>query len=113
IAEAEMMSMIRLRQSGRLDAAIACGERAVERFRALGAPRLEATALANLGLTLAQTEDAARARAADDRAHRMFVELDDRWSQGLALGNLAQLDQQARRLDRALRGYEATVALFE
>jgi hypothetical protein len=52
------------------------------------------------------------ARAHDEAARKVFHAMGDPWSEGLALGNLAQLDQAAGEWERARHYYDETRRVF-
>lgn len=112
VAEALTHLMVRRRQLGDAEAAIAAGERAFSLLDEKDAPHLYAANAACLGLTFAEIGRPAEARRYDERARDAFRSLGDRWGEGLVLGNLAQLAQAEGDLDGATRFAEAAIDAF-
>ena len=110
--EARTLIMVRYRQAGRFDDAVRAGERGAALLGASQSRRLEAVALVNLGLVLGEIGRSSAARDHDERARRISRELGDRWSEGLALGNLAQLDQAAGAFDQSRYLYGEALRAF-
>ena len=111
-AEALVMSGVRYRQQGRFDEARAASEGAALMLQGAGHPRTEGANFAVMGLLLCELGEAAESRRFNLRARALFDDADDRWSAGLAIANLAQLDQAAGEFERAAYGYDGSLERF-
>ena len=89
-AEAQLMAGIRYRQQGRFEDAWATGERAAALLQGRGHPRAEGMNFAIMGLLLCELGRTEKSRHYNLRARAIFKAADDRWSEGLAIANLAQ-----------------------
>ncbi len=112
-AEALLLLGVRMRQRGRYEEGLALTERALAQIEGTEHPRIEAQVHACHGLLLGELGRTGPARIADERALVMFRALGDRGSEGLALGNLAQLAQADGDHRTAERLYREAVAAFE
>jgi predicted ATPase len=110
--EALVMLCARRRVIGEPESAEEAGKRAIALIDPASHPRLLGNAHACLGLLCAELERFEEAREHDERARSMMRALGDRWSEALALGNLAQIEQEEGRWDRARQGYDETIAAF-
>jgi predicted ATPase len=88
-------------------------ERACERARALGAPRVEASVLTDLGVLHHQRRAMELARAAYERALEIHRAEGDRRAEARVLGNLGALHHDERRFDEAMRHYEPAISIAE
>ena len=111
-AEARLMAGVRYRQQGRFDAAWSAGEAAAALLEGAGHPRPEGANFAIMGLLLCELGRPAESRSYNLRARAIFHAADDRWSEGLAIANLAQLDQAAGAFEEAAHGYERALERF-
>lgn len=111
-AAAAVQLSVRLRQRAQLDEARVLGEQALALASGAGYPQVEAEAWACMGLLYGELDRPREARAADERALAMFRELGDVGSQGLALGNLAELALGEGALDEAERLYAQAIDAF-
>jgi predicted ATPase len=112
VAEALTHLMVRHRQLGDVEGAIAAGERAFEILDEALAPNVAAGNAACLGLTFAEIGRTADARRFDERARDTFRMLGDRWGEGLVLGNLAQLAQGEGDLETAVYFADEAIDAF-
>lgn len=111
--EALMMLTVRYRQQSRIAEAWTAGERSRALLEAHGRPSIKGGIWAFVGRFAAEELGLLElARELDERACGLFRELGDRWSEGLALGNLAQLEHAAGRFDGARWYFDATLAAF-
>lgn len=111
-AEAENQLAVRHRQRSQFAESEALGLRALGLVRGTDHPRVEAEVTACLGLMFGELGRTDAAREADTRALDAFRALGDRASEGLALGNLAQLAQAAGQFDRGEALYLDAVDAF-
>ncbi|MGZ3451415.1 MAG: ATP-binding protein [Polyangiales bacterium] len=108
VLEAEALTQlgVRYRVQGKLDDAWAIGEQAAALVGADDQPRVAGTNQAVVGLLLCELGRVAESRAANLRARATLRMGGDRWYEGLAIANLAQLDQAAGDFEQAAHGYE-------
>lgn len=111
-AAALVQLSVRHRQRAELEQARILGEQALALAAGAGFPQVEAEAWACMGLLYGELDRPREARAADERALAMFRELGDVGSQGLALGNLAELALGDGALDEAERLYTQAIEAF-
>lgn len=111
-AEALVMSGVRYRQQGHFEEARIAAEEAGRMLDGAGYPRTEGANLAVMGLLLCDLGEAAESRRYNLRARAMFDDADDRWSEALAIANLAQLDQAAGDFEQAAYGYNSALERF-
>ncbi|HSO39911.1 MAG TPA: AAA family ATPase, partial [Labilithrix sp.] len=111
-AEARLMAGVRYRQQGRFDDAWAAAQEAAALLDGAGHPRPEGANFAIMGLLLCELGRARESRSYNLRARAIFHAADDRWSEGLAIANLAQLDQAAGDFELAAEGFERALERF-
>jgi predicted ATPase len=111
-AAALVQLSVRRRQRAELEEARVLGEQALALAGGAGFPQIEAEAWACMGLLYGELDRPREARVADERALAMFRELGDVGSQGLALGNLAELALGEGALDEAERLYTQAIEAF-
>ncbi len=88
-------------QNNTLDQAVTLLEQERADAEAKGDKEKIALASNDLGVVFLLLERTEQARAELNRAHRLFIELDDAAGQGRATGNLAQLEERAGNKDAA------------
>jgi predicted ATPase len=111
--EALMMLTVRYRQQSRIAEAWQCGQRSLTLLGAHGRPSIKGGIWAFVGRFAAEElGDLGLARELDERACALFRDLGDRWSEGLALGNLAQLDHVEGRIESAKWYFAETLSAF-
>jgi predicted ATPase len=111
-ARALMMASVRHRHQGRFEMARTSCEAALERLEGEDAPRVEGSCRAVLGLLSFELGEAEASRQENRLARAIFAAHGDRWSEALALANLAQLDQAAGDHASAARGYDGALERF-
>jgi predicted ATPase len=111
-AEARLMAGVRYRQQGRFDDAWSAGEQAAALLDGRGHPRPEGANFAIMGLLLCELGRTVESRRYNLRARAIFHAAGDRWSEGLAIANLAQLDQAAGDFEQAAHGYDRALERF-
>lgn len=115
-AEARVMASVRYRNLGRFADAEASATDAIARLERAGRleaePRLEGSARAVLGLLLCELGRVEESRRENLRARAIFDAAGDRWSEALAIANLAVLDQAAGEWERSAHGYEGALERF-
>ena len=111
-AEARVMASVRYRHQGRFDDARAAAEHALELLAGRDEPRIETAGRAVLGLLFCELDDVVASRRENLRARALALSVGDRWSEALALANLAQLDQAAGDHEKSAHGYEAALERF-
>ncbi len=111
-AEARLMAGVRYRQQGRFDDAWTAAQEAAALLQGAGQPRAEGANFAIMGLLLCELGRAEESRRYNLRARAIFHAADDRWSEGLAIANLAQLDQAAGDFELAAEGFERALLRF-
>lgn len=99
------MAGVRYRQQGRFDDAWAAAQEAAALLEGAGQPRSEGANFAIMGLLLGELGRAEESRHYNLRARAIFHAAGDRWSEGLAIANLAQLDQAAGDFELAAEGF--------
>lgn len=115
-AEARVMASVRYRNLGRFADAEASATDAIARLERAGVleaePRLEGSARAVLGLLLCELGRVEESRRENLRARAIFDAAGDRWSEALAIANLAVLDQAAGEWERSAHGYDGALERF-
>ncbi len=106
------LSAVRFRLESRMEEAIAGGAAAIAALAGTSSPRVLATALVIMGLLHGEIGLPSEARAFNARARALFRELGDRFSEGLALANVAQVDQASGALAEAATGFDAAIEAF-
>jgi predicted ATPase len=110
--EALVLSGARYRQQGRFDQALAAGEQAFALLASADCPRVHGENCAVMGLLMAELGRRDESRRFNLEARARLRALGNRWSEGLALANLAQLDQAEGAYERAAVGYDAALDAF-
>ncbi len=111
-AWAMMMISVRERGRGRFADARAAGEEALRLLEGKDHPRLEGQCRAVMGLLFCELGEREDSRRENLRARAIFRERGDRWSEALALANLAQLSQAEGHYEEAAHGYDEALARF-
>ena len=91
--EALLFAGVRYRHQGRAEEARSAGEKAIALLEGTAMPHLEGVARAVFGLLLCELGQTEASRRENQRARGIFRAADDRWAEGLALANIAQIDQ--------------------
>jgi predicted ATPase len=111
-AEGLVMLGVRRRVLDDLEGAEQASRLAITLIDPLRQKKQAGNANACLGLLLAELDRRSEARESNERAHVLARALDDRWSEGLVLGNLAQLDQAEGSFERARAQFEGAIEAF-
>ncbi|MBK7402207.1 MAG: AAA family ATPase [Myxococcales bacterium] len=101
---------IQLRYQGFARRAWACHAEAEQELARLALPRLRAMNDACMGRLQCDFGDVAKARELNERAYGACEAVGDLWLGGLALANLAQLEQERQSFDRARSLLEQALA---
>src|SRR5262249_53512385 len=111
-AEALMLAGARLRMQGRLEEALTAGEQAAAVAAVSDCPRVAGENCAVMGLLMCELGRAEESRRYNLEARALLRSIGNRWSEGLAIANLAQLDQAAGDFEHAAAGYEQALDAF-